>query len=35
MITPPVHIGTKNTTNIKLLKNDSEQKKSEQQIKPK
>ena len=25
----------KNTTNIKLLKNDSEQEKSEQQIKPK
>lgn len=35
MITPPVHIVTKNTKNIKLLKKDSEQEKSEQQIKPK
>lgn len=32
---PLVHIVTKNTKNIKLLKKDSEQEKSEQQIKPK
>ena len=32
---PPVYIVIKNTKNIKLLKKDSEQEKSEQQIKPK